>query len=237
MAGSVAWQFLGRLEYESAVGLQEQLRDGIRAGTRGDALLLLEHPPVYTLGRSARRADVLLPDAELERRGIAVAECDRGGQVTYHGPGQLVGYPVLDLNPDRRDVRRYVGQLQAVLIATLARFGVEAEGRMNQPAIGVWVGERKIASIGVHLSRWITTHGFALNVTTRLEDFAGIVPCGLQRVEMTSIEALTGARPSLAEVAAVCAAEFGRVFERRMTPLDLDNLEIDREEGAWASVS
>ena len=198
-----------------------------------DVLLLLEHPPVYTLGRSADPEEVLLPAAELEQRGISVAECDRGGLATYHGPGQLVGYPILDLNPDRRDVRRYVRDLQAVLVATLARFGIEARGLMEQPEIGVWVGERKIASIGVHLSRWVTTHGFALNVSTDIAMFGGIVACGMPMVEMTSIAALTGEAPALEDVATACAEEFGRVFERVLVPLDL-SLE---QEGRWATVS
>ena len=164
--------------------------------------------------------------------------------MTYHGPGQLVGYPVLDLNPDRRDVRRYVRDLQRVLVDTLARFGVVAEGRMDQPEIGVWTGGRKIGSIGVHLSRWITTHGFALNVATDLEYFRGIVPCGLERVEMTSIERQTGRRLTPATVAAVCAEIFADVFERRLVALDLVGhrpgappVEIAAREAPWAGRS
>jgi lipoyl(octanoyl) transferase len=150
----------------------------------------------------------------LAARGIAVAESDRGGQVTYHGPGQLVGYPVIDLDPDRRDVRRYVRDLQETLIRTLADYGVEAERREGQALVGVWVGEEKIASLGIHLKRWITTHGFALNVTTDLGYFGGIVACGLPDVRLTSIERLTGRRPPLAEVAARYAVHFGAVFDR-----------------------
>ncbi|MDH3254955.1 MAG: lipoyl(octanoyl) transferase LipB [Acidobacteriota bacterium] len=230
---ALSWGYVGRIEYDRAEALQRRLREEVRRGERPDVLLLLEHPPVYTLGRSASRAEILLPDEELERRGITVAECDRGGQVTYHGPGQLVGYPILDLNPDRRDVRRYVRNLQAVLVATLERLGINAEGRMEQPEIGVWVGEKKIGSIGVHLARWITTHGFALNVSTDLAMFGGIVACGMPSVEMTSIEVLTGTKPSLEEVASICAAAFGRVFHSSLTTLDL-SLE---EEERWASVS
>ncbi|HEV2846782.1 MAG TPA: lipoyl(octanoyl) transferase LipB, partial [Thermoanaerobaculia bacterium] len=144
------------------------------------------------------------------------AESDRGGQVTYHGPGQLVGYPIVNLSPDRRDVRRYVRDLQEVLIRTLADYGVAAEPRDGQAFIGVWVGEEKIASIGVHLSRWITTHGFALNVSTDLSFFTGIIPCGLDQVRMTSVERLTGKAPSLPEIAAVCARHFGEVFGREL---------------------
>ncbi len=229
----LAQGFLGRVEYEAAIDLQLRVREAVRNGSMPDVLLLLEHPPVYTLGRSADPEEVLLPASELERRGISVAECDRGGLATYHGPGQLVGYPIIDLNPDRRDVRRYVRDLQAVLVAALEHFGIEAEGRMEQPEIGVWAGERKIASIGVHLSRWITTHGFALNVSTDLAMFGGIVACGMPTVEMTSIEALNCEAPELADVAAVCAQEFGRVFDRSLVDLDL-SLE---ERGRWATVS
>ena len=181
-------------------------------------LLLLEHPHVYTLGRSASRTDVLLDREALEGRSVDVVESDRGGQVTYHGPGQLVGYPIIDLNPDRRDVRQYVRDLQTVLVRTLRRFGVAAEGRSEQALIGVWAGERKIASIGVHLSRWITTHGFALNVSTDLSYFGGIVACGLPSVRTTSIAELTGDAPTLSDVAGVCSEEFAGVFERRLEP-------------------
>ena len=150
--------------------------------------------------------------------------------MTYHGPGQLVGYPVLDLSPDRRDVRRYVRDLQRVLIATLEALEVSAEGRMEQPEIGVWVGRKKIASIGVHLSRWITTHGFALNISTDLNMFHDIVPCGLTGVEMTSVEELTGIRHDPGAVAASCATAFGAVFERQLMPLA--GFRADREETA-----
>ncbi len=210
--------FLGRLDYRAAVELQERLRDRLRAGGP-EHLLLLEHEHVYTLGRSADRADVRAGAAWLAARGVTVEESDRGGQVTYHGPGQLVGYPILDLDPDRRDVRRYVRDLQAVLVRTLADLGVEAEGRGNQPEIGVWVGQAKIASIGVHLSRWLTTHGFALNLTTDLSYFDGIVPCGLAGVRMTSVERLTGRRVEPAAAAELCAGHFAAVFERRLAPL------------------
>ena len=191
------WDFLGRVPYREAVERQHAVREAIKRGEGVDHLLLLEHPPVYTLGRNATAADILAAPEWLAERGIAVEECDRGGQVTYHGPGQLVGYPIVNLSPDRRDVRRYVRDLQEVLIRTLADYGVTAAVRDGQAFIGVWAGangEDKIASIGVHLSRWITTHGFALNVATDLSHFAGIIPCGLRGIGMTSIEKLTGTR-------------------------------------------
>lgn len=207
------WAFLGLVEYGDGVTLQEEIRSAIRRREQPDHLLLLEHPDVYTLGRSATRDDVLLDDLDRAGLGVEIAETDRGGRVTYHGPGQLVGYPILDLNPDRRDVRLYVSKLQTVLVGTLAHYGIEARGGTDTSRIGVWVGERKIASIGVHLSRWITTHGFALNVATDLSLFDGIVPCGLSGVAMTSIEAEIGSAPALEDIAALCAMEFARVFE------------------------
>ncbi len=228
----LAWGYLGRLPFRQGVELQEELRRDLAEGAGPEHLLLLEHPHVFTLGRRARRSDVLATDEWLASRGVEVAECDRGGQVTYHGPGQLVGYPILDLDPDRRDVRRYVRDLQEVLVRTLAAYGVPAEGRVEQPAIGVWAGGRKIASIGVHLRRWLTTHGFALNVTTDLGYFSSIVPCGLPRVEMASIESETGARPPLAEVAAVCAGVFAEVFGRRLEPIARES-----RAAAWATAS
>jgi lipoyl(octanoyl) transferase len=210
------WDFLGRIPYGEGVELQLSVREAVKRGTGPEHLLLLEHPPVYTLGRNASAADILAGPEWLAARGIEVAECDRGGQVTYHGPGQLVGYPILNLSPDRRDVRRYVRDLQEVLIRTLAEYGVRAEPRDGQAFVGVWVGEDKIASIGVHLSRWITTHGFALNVATDLADFAGIIPCGLRGIGLTSIERLTGRAPALPDIAAVCARCVGEIFDREL---------------------
>ena len=210
------WSYLGRVPYAETVELQHSVRDALRRGEGPERLLLLEHPHVYTLGRNADESDVLAGPEWLRARGVEVAECNRGGQVTYHGPGQLVGYPVVNLNPDRRDIRRYVRDVQEALVRTLAEYGIEAHPRDGAELIGVWVGERKIASIGVHLSRWITTHGFALNVSTDLSYFSGIVPCGLSQVEMTSVERLTGKAPTLAEIAAVCARHFGEIFGREL---------------------
>jgi lipoyl(octanoyl) transferase len=213
---STTWSFLGRVPYAEAEALQRAAREGVKRGEGPERFFLLEHPNVYTLGRNATVADVLASPDWLAGHGFEVVECDRGGQVTYHGPGQLVGYPVVNLSPDRRDIRRYVHDLQEVLIRTLADYGVPAERRDGQDFIGVWAGEAKIASIGVHLSRWITTHGFALNVTTDLSLFAGIIPCGLKQVRMTSIAAETGRTPALSEVAERAAAHFGEVFGREM---------------------
>ena len=206
------WAFDGRVPYLEALARQREARAALRAGTGAERLFLLEHPHVYTLGRNARGADVLAGGAWLRARGVEVVDCDRGGQVTYHGPGQLVGYPVLDLNPDRRDIRRYVRDLQEVLIRTLAAFGVAAERRPGPENVGIWVGERKIASLGVHLSRWITTHGFALNVATDLTYFRLITPCGLHDRGVTTMEYLLGRAPAVADVKAALVRRSREVF-------------------------
>lgn len=216
----LSWAFLGRRPYAPTYRLQEHLRREIRFGRGLEHLLLLEHGPVFTLGRGASRGDLIATEAWLAERGIEVHETNRGGQVTYHGPGQLVGYPILNLDPDRRDVRRYVRDLQEVLIRTLGDYQLEGRRRDGQAYIGVWVGDQKIASIGVHLTRWITIHGFALNVATDLEHFAGIVACGLPQVRMTSIERLTGRVVPLPEIAARLARHAGEVFERELMEVD-----------------
>lgn len=211
------WSWLGRQPYGPVFEQQEEIRRALHSGAGPERLLLLEHDPVFTLGRNASVSDVRADSEWLRREGVEVVESNRGGQVTYHGPGQLVGYPVVSLNPDRRDVGRYVRDLQEVLIRALADFGVVARRRDGKELIGVWVGDAKIASIGVHLSRWITIHGFALNVDTRLEHFGGIVACGLDDVVMTSMAACAAAPPMEALAAAV-ARRFGEVFERRLVP-------------------
>ena len=217
-------RYLGRMPYNDAMTLQAACARRLReaqggagegsAATATEQLLLLEHPPIVTLGRNARVTDLLLGADALLQRGIAVEHCDRGGQVTYHGPGQLVGYPILDLSPDRRDVARYLRDLEEVLIRTLGRFDIQA-GRRDG-LTGVWVGDEKIASIGVHLSRWVTTHGFALNVNTDVTPFSLIVPCGMRALSVTSMQRLLGRQVPLTEVASICVGEFAAVFERRM---------------------
>jgi lipoyl(octanoyl) transferase len=207
-------RFLGRVGYAEGTALQESLARRLKDGSPEEHLLLLEHPPVITLGRNARGEDVLIDAARLGALGMSIERTNRGGQVTYHGPGQLVGYPILNLSPDRRDVGRYLRDLEEVLIRTLARFGIEA-GRVLG-LTGVWAGEEKIASIGVHLSRWVTTHGFALNVGTDLSRFALIVPCGIRTRRVTSMERILGRPPALEEVAVALVPEFGTVFGRSM---------------------
>jgi len=200
---------LGRIDYASALQLQKQLEADRKQGLISDQLLLLEHPHVITLGRNGHLENLLAGDDVMARAGISFFPTDRGGDVTYHGPGQLVGYPILDLREWKRDVGAYVRALEESIILTLADYGIEA-GRIPK-LTGVWVGERKIAAIGVHLSRWVTSHGFALNVATDLSYFQYIVPCGLTK-PVTSMAAL-GVRASLEEVAARYAVHFANIFD------------------------
>jgi len=203
---------LGRIDYGEALELQRQISADRKQGLVADHLLLLEHPHVITMGRNGHIENLLASGTILDRAGIAFYPTDRGGDVTYHGPGQLVGYPILDLRDWRRDVGAYVRAVEQVIIDTLADYGI-ASGRIPK-LTGVWVGERKIAAIGVHLSRWVTSHGFALNVTTDLQYFQYIVPCGLTR-PVTSMAAL-GVRAGLDEVGRTLATHFARVFECEM---------------------
>jgi lipoyl(octanoyl) transferase len=184
---SLAVRDLGTLPYSDALDLQRRLADERLQGLLADDLLLLvEHPPVVTLGRGTRDSSLPLDPENLRRRGIEVFEVERGGDVTYHGPGQLVGYPILDLREHREDLHWYLRQLEEALIRALATFGIAAE--RNAGYTGVWTRGRKIASIGVHAKQWVTWHGFALNVTTDLSPFDLIVPCGIPGVVMTSVE-------------------------------------------------
>ena len=198
--------------YGAALDLQKQFEAERKQGLIPDQLLLLEHPHVITLGRNARREHLLAGEELLARAGVSVYESDRGGDITYHGPGQLVGYPVIDLKDWKRDVGAYMRAIEQVIIDTLEAFGIAA-GRIPK-LTGVWVGERKIAAIGVHISRWVTTHGFALNVNTDLNFFQYIVPCGLTR-PVTSMAQL-GVAADLPAVARVLAAHFGRIFDCEM---------------------
>jgi lipoyl(octanoyl) transferase len=215
---------LGRISYSAALELQRVLVAARKVGATPDQLLLLEHPHVITLGRNGRLENLLAGEEVLTRAGISFFPADRGGDVTYHGPGQLVGYPILDLREWKRDVGAYVRALEQVLIDTLADYGIEA-GRIPK-LTGVWVGERKIAAIGVHLSRWITSHGFALNVHTDLSYFQYIVPCGLTK-PVTSMAQL-GVRATLNEVSETLAGHFGRVFDCQML-LEAPVLAAERE--------
>ena len=200
---------LGRIDYRAALELQQQLVAERKQGVGCDHLLLLEHPHVITLGRNGHLENLLASDEILERAGISFYPTDRGGDVTYHGPGQLVGYPILDLRDWKRDVGAYVRGVEQAIIDTLAEYGIAA-GRIPK-LTGVWVGERKIAAIGVHISRWVTSHGFALNVSTDLTYFQYIVPCGLTK-PVTSMAEL-GVRAGVEAVGERLAVNFGRVFD------------------------
>jgi len=208
-------RWLGTVPYAMGLKYQEELVERRRAGEIPDQLLLLEHPHVITLGTSAHEEHILVGEEERRLLGIELFETGRGGDVTYHGPGQLVGYPILDLKPDRRDLHRYVRDIEEALIRALADFGVEA-GR-KQGLTGVWVGDEKIAAIGVRVSSgWITSHGFALNVTTDLNFFDAIVPCGIHDHGVTSLARVTGADLALDEVGERVAARFAEVFDREI---------------------
>ena len=205
---------LGLVRYADAVELQRTLVAERQRGVIADQLLLLEHPPVITRGVRAGADNVLASPAVLRRRGVEVHDAPRGGDVTYHGPGQLVGYPIVLLKPDRCDVHRYVRDLEEVLIRVAAGFGVRAT---RIPGLtGVWVGNDKLAAIGVRLSRWVTSHGFALNVTTDLDDFALIRPCGLADRGVTSLARLVGSRIPDVAVADCVARRFAEVFDREI---------------------
>jgi lipoyl(octanoyl) transferase len=203
---------LGRVPYARALELQAELVGQRKSGCAADHLLLLEHPHVITLGRNGQMSNLLASSEVLERSGVTFHGADRGGDITYHGPGQLVGYPILDLREWKRDVGAYVRAIEQVLIDTLAEFGIAA-GRVSG-CTGVWVDGAKIAAIGVHLSRWVSSHGFALNVNTDLSYFQYIVPCGLTK-PVTSMAQL-GVQTTLEEVSQRLAGHFASVFDCEM---------------------
>lgn len=211
-AGTLEVRRLGVVPYGAALEMQKALVGERRAGRVPNLLLLLQHPPVITLGvRDSSRAHITAPDALLATRGVEVHDTGRGGDVTYHGPGQVVGYPILDLRPDRCDVHRYVRDLEEVMIRVCADYGVIA-GRVAGLS-GTWVASEKIGAIGVRISRWITSHGFAFNVNTNLDDFQLIVPCGIADRGVTSLQKVLGRRLSIEEVETRIIARFGEVFD------------------------
>lgn len=226
MSGSVAddrrvveIRRLGVVPYADGLELQKALVEERKAGRIPDQLLLLEHPPVITLGAKVRddRSHVLLGPSALDAAGVELFEAGRGGDVTYHGPGQLVGYPILDLRPDRCDVHRYVRDLEQVMIDAAGSFGVEA-GRVGG-LTGAWVGRDKLAAIGVRISRWVTSHGFAFNVTTDLSHFDFIVPCGIADRGVTSLGRLLGRTVPIGEVEHAIIRAFEAVFDRQAVEL------------------
>lgn len=206
---------LGLVPYGDALELQKQLVERRRAGEISDQLLLLQHPHVITLGTASHQENILVDEDQRRLLGIDLFETGRGGDVTYHGPGQLVGYPILDLKPDRCDLHKYVRDIEEALILALRAFNLEC-GR-KEGLTGVWYEDEKIAAIGVRVSSgWITSHGFALNVTTDLAFFDSIVPCGIRDHGVTSIERAVGAPVSMDEVAAHVSSAFGEIFDRRV---------------------
>ena len=207
---------LGTVSYPEALAMQRALVEERRADRVGDLLLLLQHPPVITVGvkGDGGRSNVVATPERLAELGIAVEETGRGGDVTYHGPGQIVGYPIVDLRPDRQDVHRYVRDLEEVMIRTCADYGLEA-GRI-QGLTGAWIGSEKIGAIGVRISRWITSHGFAFNVSTRLDHFQLIVPCGIADRGVTSLEQATGRSIAVEEVEDRIVGHFANVFDREV---------------------
>jgi lipoyl(octanoyl) transferase len=199
--------------------LQQKLVEMRQAAEIPDQLLLLEHPPVITLGRGGDLQNLLAPPDVLRSERVRFFETTRGGDITYHGPGQIVGYPILHLGEGNRDVRKYVTKLEEVLIRTVAGYGITAT--RVEGTRGIWVGNEKIAAIGVRIARWVTSHGFALNVSTNLDHFRLITPCGIHGSGVTSIEKLTGRKISVGEVRETLVRQFAEIFERRM---------IEREE-------
>jgi lipoate-protein ligase B len=209
---------LGTVPYAQALELQRDLaRRRIAGEIDEDLLLLLEHPPVVTLGRTAKEAHIVSSPERLRARGVEVHDVERGGDVTFHGPGQLVGYPIFDLKRHRQDLHWYLRQVEEALIVALEDVGIE--GERSSGYTGVWTRGRKIASIGVHARDWVTWHGFALNVTTDLSYFDLIVPCGIPQVQMTSVARELGADIGIDRMSAVVTSAFGRVF--RLEPYEM----------------
>jgi len=236
---------LGMIEYGTAWQLQRRLVAARKAGAISDVLLFCEHPHVITLGRSGKISNLRVPDEMLRRMGVSFFEIDRGGDITYHGPGQLVGYPILNLSEIRRDVAWYVRSLEEAMIRATSDFGIAAKRVAGRT--GVWVDvpvynrkdakqiievvekapdEEKLAAIGVHLSRWVTSHGFAYNVSTDLRYFDLIVPCGIAEKRATSLEKLLGRRVELAEAAGRITAHLGEIFGLHPRPCGRDTLEV-----------
>jgi lipoyl(octanoyl) transferase len=202
----------GMIDYKDALEMQTRLVEQRRAGLIGDTFLLLEHPPVITVGAGGKRANILATDAELAAEGVSVYDITRGGDVTYHGPGQLVGYPIFDLNGFGKDIHLFVNRIEETFIRLLDReFGITA-GR-KEKFTGVWVGDDKITAIGIAVKHWVTMHGFAFNVNTQLEHFNWIVPCGIVGKGVTSLEKLLGEKQDMDSVTDLVVQYFCEIFE------------------------
>lgn len=201
---------LDRVDYDDALEMQSNMEARRKAGEIPDVLILLEHDPVYTLGRSTNPDNLLLDPEDLKKRGIKIREIRRGGDITFHGPGQLVGYPVIDLREHRKDVHWYLRNLEEVIIGSLKEFNLECYTIKGMT--GVWCEGRKIAAIGVGISKWVTTHGFALNVNNDLDYFSGIVPCGLQGKQVTSMKTMLQKTQNMEDVKTVISNKFSNLF-------------------------
>jgi len=224
---------LGCVEYQDGLAMQKLLVEARAQGLVPDTLLLLEHPPVITLGRGGKVENVLWSPQMLAARGFELFETDRGGDVTYHGPGQIVGYPVVDLKPDRKDVRKYVASVEELMIRVAAEYGIAAHRVAGR--IGVWTPAGKLGAVGVHISRWITSHGFAFNVRTDLTDFSAIVPCGIDDASVASLQSLLADAPPVHEVEDVIALKAGEVWESEtselLPELQTVSVTLQREDG------
>jgi lipoyl(octanoyl) transferase len=225
----------GTVPYEEARETQRQLAEERQRGAIPDVLLLLEHPPVYTRGRRSTAAELPMGVEWYERQGIEVRDTDRGGRVTYHGPGQLVAYPIVSLRPYGDDVHEYVRRLERVMIGALAEHGVAAG--LSEGETGVWVGARKIGSIGVHVSRGVTTHGLAVNVNNDLQPFEWIVPCGIEGCQVTSLARELGAEQDLEAFASTLATRFGEVYDRTVVETDPDTVPGATRDAFWPYMS
>jgi lipoate-protein ligase B len=212
----------GSVPYAEALELQMQICDLKKTGFERDVLLLLEHPPVITLGRNAKRDNLLVSETLLKSRNVELWNVDRGGDITFHGPGQLVGYPILHLGAGERDVHRYMRNLEESVIRMLA--GYDIKGVRDPRFTGVWTGHGKIAAMGVHISRWITRHGFALNANTDLSYYDLIVPCGIAGKSVTSMQKLLSHPLDLGEIADRYIREFGLVFNRNVQRMSIQEL-------------
>jgi lipoate-protein ligase B len=212
----VVWH--GCVQYAQALDLQMKICESKKNGFDRDVLLLLEHPPTITLGRNSSADHLLAGEEDLKSRGVGLWNVDRGGDITFHGPGQLIGYPILSLNPGERDVHGYMRNLEESLIRLLAFYNVK--GERDAQFTGVWTGKGKIAAMGVHLSRWITRHGFALNINTDLSFFKMIVPCGITGRNVTSMKEQLSRTIDISEVADRYIPEFSMVFHRNMIRMD-----------------
>jgi len=226
----------GTVPYGKALDLQMKICEAKKRGFEKDVMLLLEHPPTITLGRNASTKNLLVSELFLKSNGIGLFQADRGGDITFHGPGQLVGYPILSLRAQERDVHAYMRNLEESLIRLLGAFGIDA---VRDPRYtGVWTSKGKIAAMGVHISRWITRHGFALNVNTKLSYYDLIIPCGIVGKSVTSMQVLLERAVRMEDVAACYISEFSAVFQRAMIRMQEEEL-LDALHGcvAWSGIA